>query len=677
MKLVIVESYSKIKSIKKFLGEEYEVIASGGHIRELKSSGYGFNKETLEPIWVPYTKGVQNKENKTIDQVLKYASDAEQIYLATDPDREGESISWHLYDILNDKDKPKCKRIAFNEITKKAVEKALSEPRDIDMNLVESQFARRILDRLVGYGLSSLVKSKLRARSAGRVQSVALLFIVERYLEIKKFIPNFWWTIDTELKSGKHKFPVFLRESKTPIEVFRKESKELEFANKEECELIQKDLTSDFTVYNIDEPKIRSLSTWVPFETDTLLTTAYTKLGWATSRTTKVAQELYNGVTIGDEVVSLISYPRTDTNRLNDDFVKTVQEHIANVYGQEYVSTNLKGATGGALVQGAHEGIRPIDIQITPGSLQGKITAKNAKDIIELYTLIWRQTAAAFMIPPSYMHHAIRFSNNENKFYVNYSRLHFKGYYMLPYFETAKIDSEVDLSFLKVGDVVKWNKPSIVQEHQTSPPDLFNEGSLVKELKKSGVGRPSTYSTMVNIVKDRGYVVKQKQLSPTDLGVLLIENLVKECSAFVSKKFTIDMETQLDKIAEGNENWNKWIREFKDVFDTQMVEARKNMTKIEPELVGRKCPKCDSELVYKINRRDKSKFIGCSNYKTTDDGCRYIESIKSDKPEPVLLEENCPECGKQLIQRYSNRGNKPFIACTGFPACRFIKSSKQ
>ncbi|MGL4950340.1 MAG: type I DNA topoisomerase [Mycoplasma sp.] len=676
MKLVIVESYSKIKSIKKFLGPEYEVIASGGHIRELKSSGYGFNKETLEPIWVPCERGVQSKENKTIDQVLKYAEHAEQIYLATDPDREGESISWHLFDILSDVNKVKCKRIAFNEITKKAVEKALSEPRDIDMNLVESQWARRILDRLIGYGLSSLVKSKLRARSAGRVQSVALLFIVERYLEIQKFVPNYWWTVDTELEANKVKFPIFLREAASEVEIFRKESKELEFAKKEEAEKILKELSPNFEVYNIDEPKVRSLSTWAPFETDTLLTTAYTKLGWATSRTTKIAQELYNGVLIGDETIALISYPRTDTNRLNDDFIKTVQEYVTNEYGKDFVSTNTKAASSGALVQGAHEGIRPIDIQLTPNSLKGKITSKNANDIISLYTLIWRQTVAAFMLPPSYMHHAIRISNSGHKFYVNYSRLNFKGYYALPYFDTSKIDSEIDLSFLKVGDVVKWNKPSIVQEHQTSPPDPFNEGSLVKELKKSGVGRPSTYSTMVNIVKDRGYVIKQKQLNPTELGVLLINNLIKECGAFISKEFTIKMEKELDEIADGKEHWNKWIREFKVIFDEQMVEARKNMTKIEPELVGRKCPECGNELVYKINRRDKSKFIGCSNYKTTEDGCKFIESLKTDKPAPILLEEDCPECGKKLIQRFSNRGNKPFIACTGFPACRFIKNVK-
>ncbi|MGL4947956.1 MAG: type I DNA topoisomerase [Mycoplasma sp.] len=679
MKLIIVESYNKIKSIKKFLGNEYEVIASGGHIRELKSSGYGFNKDTLEPIWVPYEKGVQNKENKTIDQVLKYASNAEQIYLATDPDREGESISWHLYDILNDSDKPKCKRIAFNEITKKAVEKAISEPRDIDMNLVESQWARRLLDRLVGYGLSSLVKSKLQARSAGRVQSVALLFIVERFLEIQSFVPEYWWTIDTELKAGtkKVKFPIYLREASMDVDVFRKENKELEFSNKAQAEDVLKQLQPEFEVYKIDEPKVRSLSAWVPFETDTLLTTAYTKLGWSTSRTTKVAQELYNGILLDDDTVSLISYPRTDTNRLNDDFVETVKTYITDQYGKDYVSTGSKKVSNKnqALVQGAHEGIRPIDISITPDSIKSRIKSKGANDILSLYTLIWRQTVAAFMLPPSYIHHAIRFLNNENKFYVNYSRLHFKGYYALPYFDTSKIDSEIDLSFIQIGDKIKWNNPSEIKEHQTSPPDLFNEGSLVKELKKSGVGRPSTYSTMVNIVKDRGYVVKQKQLSPTPLGVTLIENLLKECSAFISKEFTIKMESELDEIANGGENWNKWIRGFKLTFDNQMLEARKNMKKIEPELVGRKCPNCNNELVYKINRRDRTKFIGCSNYSVNDDGCKYIESIKTDKPAAVLIDENCPECNSQLIQRYSNRGGKPFIACTGFPKCRYIKGN--
>lgn len=673
MKLVIVESYNKIKSIKKFLGENYEVIASGGHIRELKSSGYGFNKDTLMPIWEPYEKK-NNKDEKTIAQVKRHAKSVDEILIATDPDREGESIAWHLFDILPEADQKKCVRITFNEITKKAVENAISSPREIDMNLVQSQWARRILDRFVGYGLSSLVKSKLKARSAGRVQSVALLFIVERFKEIQMFKPNFWWTIDVNFQDNKTNFPAFLREPSEKYKVYEKETSEFKFANKNDAEKCLSSLGEKYKIYQIDEPTISNIKTLVPFQTDTLLTTAYNKLGWSTSKTNKISQELYNGINLDGEVVSLISYPRTDTNRLNDDFILTLRKYIADNYGDEYVCMNVKAAVTGDLVQGAHEGIRPIDISITPKSLEGKVQDKSATDLIKLYTLIWTQTAASFMNPPAYKTFVYRLINNDNKFYTSYKRLHFKGYYGLPHYKNESTDSKIDLSHLKVNDELKAHEIPSIAEHQTEPPGLFNEGSLVKELKKSGVGRPSTYSTMVNIVKDRGYVLAEKKLNPTELGILLIDSLVKECGDFVSKEFTIDMETQLDQIAEGKVEWNKWLKEFKVKFDDQMIGARKNMPKVEQKLVGRKCPSCNNELVFQMNRRDRSQFIGCSNFK---EGCKYTETLSGvERPKPILLDEKCPQCEKQLIQRFNKR-DEPFIACTGFPKCRYIKSMKK
>lgn len=673
MKLIIVESYNKIKSIKKFMGDNYEVIASGGHIRELKSSGYGFNKDTLMPIWEPYEKK-NNKDEKTIAQVKRHAKSVDEILIATDPDREGESIAWHLFDILPESDQKKCVRITFNEITKKAVESAIASPRDIDMNLVQSQWARRILDRFVGYGLSSLVKSKLRARSAGRVQSVALLFIVERFKEIQMFKPSFWWTIEINFQDNKINFPAFLREPSQKYKVYEKETSEFKFADRNDAEKCLSSLGETYKIYKIDEPTISNIKTLVPFQTDTLLTTAYNKLGWSTSKTNKIAQELYNGINMDGEVVSLISYPRTDTNRLNDDFIINLRKYLAQNYGEEYVCHNVKAAASGDLVQGAHEGIRPIDISITPKSLEGKVKDKNASDLIKLYTLIWTQTAASFMNPPAYKTFVYRLINNDNKFYTSYKRLHFKGYYALPHYKNESVDSKIDLSHLKVDDVLKVRETPNIIEHQTEPPGLFNEGSLVKELKKSGVGRPSTYSTMVNIVKDRGYVLAEKKLNPTELGILLIDSLVKECGDFVSKEFTIEMETQLDKIADGKVEWNKWLKEFKVKFDDQMIGARKNMPKVEQKLVGRKCPTCNNELVYQVNRRDRSQFIGCVNFK---EGCKYTETLSGEeKPKPILLDEKCPQCEKQLIQRFNKRG-EPFIACTGFPKCRYIKSMKK
>lgn len=678
MKLVIVESFNKVKSIKKFLGKDFEVIASGGHIRELKKAGYGFNKETLEPIWELYTNkngiGKSNSES-IINDIKKTAKESEKIYLATDPDREGEAISWHLYDLLKDKKiQDKCQRITFNEITKKAIEQAVLEPRDIDLNLVYSQWARRLLDRIVGYGLSSLVNSKLNAISAGRVQSVALLFIVERYLQIQNFVPEYWWTIETSLKSKdkKSEIPVHLRSVSFECETFGpKSDTEFKFAKEDDAKKCLDLLSNKFIVYNIDEPTLSKSKVLSPFQTDTLLTEAFSKLGWATYKTQKVAQELYNGVDIDGVVTSLISYPRTDTNRLNVDFISSTRDFICNEYGEEYVSMNAKDANVGPLVQGAHEGIRPIDIKITPKSLEGKIKDKDANNILKLYTLIWTRTVASFMKVPVYKQFIVRFINNEQKFYTSYKRLHFIGYHILPHYEKNKLDSDIDLSYLKVGDeLVEHSKASVVK-HSTEPKPLYNEGTLVKELKKSGVGRPSTYSTMVNVVRSRGYVKPGKELSPTDIGISLITSLTKEFSQFISKEFTSKMETELDEIAEGNKNWNDWIRAFKKDFDKAIADAKQNMEKKADELVGSDCPKCNSPLVYKINRRDRSTFIGCSGFPK----CTFIESLKP-KSQPKILDEVCPQCNKNLVER-QNKRNEPFIGCSGFPKCRFIKSIKK
>lgn len=676
MKLVIVESYNKIKSIKKFLGDDYEVVASGGHVRELKRTGYGFNRDTMIPIWELYNeKSKNNKTNaeKVISQIKSAARDAEKIYLATDPDREGEAISWHLFDLFDKKSQGKCQRITFNEITKKAIDNAISNPRNIDLNLVQSQWTRRILDRIVGYGLSSLVNAKLNAISAGRVQSVALLFIVERYLQIQNFVPEHWWTIQTFLKGkDKNGIEIFLRVPSFECESYGpKSSTEMCFAKEEDAKKCLDMLGDKFKVYKIDEPQLCYSKPYTPFQTDTLLTAAYTQLGWSANRTQAVAQDLYNGININGEVTSLISYPRTDTNRLNVDFIASTRDYIKKEFGDDYVSMNVKDATTGPLVQGAHEGIRPIDINIAPKLLEGKVNEKNANDLIKLYTLIWTRTVSSFMKVPIYKEHIIRFVNNDQKFYTSYKRLHFKGYYALPHWDKKNIDSNIDLSYLKEGDELSALKEPKIVEHESKPKPLFNEGSLVKELKKSGVGRPSTYATMVNVVRKRGYVEPGKELTPTKIGISLIENLTKEFSDFISKEFTASMELELDNIADGKQDWNAWIKNFKKTFDNRLGEAKQSMQKVPDEEVGRNCPDCNRPLIYRTNRRDRSKFIGCSGYK---EGCRYTESLKQ-KPAATILEEKCPSCGKNLIERHSRR-NEQFVGCTGFPSCKYTRSLK-
>lgn len=689
MKLVIVESSAKIKSIEKFLGKDYKVIASTGHIRELKKKpGYGFNRETLEPQWEIVAKSKNlDKLEETIDSIKKFANQADEIYLATDPDREGESISWHIYDILDKKSKDKCKRITFNEITKNAITNAINEPRDIDMNLVESQFGRRYLDRIVGYDLSNLVKSKLHATSAGRVQSVALLFIVERWKEVQNFKPRFWWTIDGELENNKKGIKVWLRKISEDLNIKQFEDEESEndrefrFISEEDAATILNKLGKEFRVYAIDDPTTFSAKSYVPFTTDSLLTTAFNKLGWSTSKTTKLANELYSGVEIDGQMTALISYPRTDTNRLNDGFIADLRQYIKKEFGEEYVNHNVREARSGNLVQGAHEGIRPIDISIDPSSLDGKIKTKNpkeSKDALILYNLIWNYTVASFMNSPKYKRFVVRFENNGQKFYTTYNRLLFKGYYILPYWEKKNQDSDIDLSNLKINDILYAKAPFEIIKHQTEPPSLYNEGSLVKALKDEGVGRPSTYGTMIKIVKDRGYVEqKNKKLEPTEKGVLLIDNLVKECSDVISKKYTAQMELELDAIAEGKENWKEWFRAFYEKFKLILSNAKQNMQKVAPKIfTDHVCPKCGSALVYKEKRSDKTQFLGCSNYNRDGGGCSYTESLEvKEKPKPELIDEKCPICGKQLIKRYNKRG-QPFKACTGFfeTGCKFIAS---
>jgi len=668
MNLIIVESYSKIKSIKKFLGEDYDVIASGGHIRELSSFGYGYDRETMKPIW----RSLPSKGKKTTTSITKSikleAKKADIIYLATDPDREGEAISWHIYDILDEKNKAKCKRITFNEITKKAIVEAINHPREIDINLVHSQWTRRILDRMVGFDLSGLVRSKLNAISAGRVQSVALLFIVERAIEIENFISESWWLIQAKFKE---KFETTLIEPKGTFDEFRiKLKNEFRFSNEVDAKKIFKELSNDFLVTKVKEPKINNGKKLMPFQTDTLLSTAYNELGWSTTKTNIVAQELYSGIDIDGETIAFISYPRTDINRLNDDFINLVKEFISTEFGANYLEEHVKKVVSGPLVQGAHEGIRPIDIKFTPEELYKKIKGVKLQDHYKLYNLIWNRTIAAFTKTPTYKHFEIILENNGNLFVSDYTQTDFPGYNILPFYR-KKEKNQKDYSFLKEQAIFKAELCEIVPK-QTKPPAFYNEGSLVKELKSTGVGRPSTYSSMVNVVRSRGYVETGKELIPTKMGLLVCENLRKDLSKYISKEFTAEMETDLDEISNGEIIWNDWLLAFKKNFDIAFAIAKEKMIKIPKELVGRKCPDCeDGDLIYNYNKRNHSKFIGCSNFKN---GCKHAESLADDtKPKPVILDELCPKCSKNLIKRVNYR-KQEFIACTGFPKCRFIRN---
>jgi len=674
--LIIVESKNKIKSIKKYVGSNYEVIASSGHIRELDKRGFGCDPKT----WIPKWKAT-NPE--LIKEINKKVHDYQKVFLATDPDREGEAISWHLFDILNDEDKVKCQRITFNEITNNAVNDAINNPRDIDMNLVYSQWGRRLLDRMVGYSLSNLVQRKLRAKSAGRVQSIALLFIVERFLEREKFVKTNWWTINTILENN---IEIFLREIKGEFKAFPTSStSEIRFAIEDEANKITEKLNKDFEVYKIDEPSYKTSKVLLPYSTDTLLTAAYSKYGWKASKTTFLSQKLFEGIKINNEQIPLISYPRTDSNRMNSSFIELTKKYIEDKFGTEYVLSASKPASAKAKtkdteikIQDAHEAIRPIDINIEPAYLSKNITEKDAKDLITLYKLIWTRTTSSLMNPPIFINNVVRFKNDDHKFYTKYTKNKFLGYHILPYYDISKSENIINLSYLKIGDkLLSINKTPIVNMHTTEPPALYNEGSLVKALKEAGVGRPSTYASMSGIVQSRGYVINDTNgLSPTDKGVLVIVSLLKGFQSIISKKFTAEMESDLDKIATGQLNWTNFMEIFDKKLKEELIVANEVIEKIEPNYAGdRVCPLSGDRLVIRVNKYNQSEFIACSGFPK----CKFVEqSENAPKPQPLVeTGELCPDCNSKLvIRKKKNPKSKPneFIACSTFPKCRYIKN---
>ncbi len=661
--LIIVESPNKIHTISEFVGSDYEIMATVGHIRELNVTN-GYNKETFDPNWSVIKEKKGNKSKATlIKEIKKAADEADVVYLATDPDREGEAISWHVWDILSNEDKKKCRRITFNEITKPAVLNAIQNYREIDMNLVDSQFARRIIDRMVGYDLSKLIKQKLKEKSAGRVQSVALLFLVDRQLERDAFVKSWWWEIDSLLTFQAKELD--LKTLPYQVEEYQSESKgpNFRFAHKQDAELALSKLGPNFTVTNISAPKLSKLDSYKAITTDKLLQLASLQLNWKPRKTTLIAQELFEGVEIDGVYQALISYPRTDSERLSDEFIDNTKQYISQTYGSQYVTTNSsldKTQKNKTNVQDAHEAIRPIDVATTPTYLKDKIS----KDCYDLYNLIWTRTMMILMASPLINRYVISLTNNGFGFETTHKQLIFDGYYVLPQFEKTKNNLSRGESSFEVGK--EYSAQSIeLSEHEKLPPPYYTEASLIVALKDAGVGRPSTYSQMASIGVERGYVkVENHYLIPNDNGMLIIQSLRKAFPDIITPKFTANMETNLDKIANGEENWKEYLHEFAPAFQSEFQNAKETMEKIPDEPTGRVCPNCGKELFYRISRY-KTKFIGCSGFPD----CKYMESLPKEQK---ILDELCPECNHPLIIRKNKKGQE-FIACTGFPKCHYMR----
>ena len=633
--LVIVESPSKTKPIEKYLGDGYKVLSSKGHVRDLSTKGkFGFGVD-IDNNFKPDYVTMKGKKS-VIDELKKEARNADHVYLATDPDREGEAISWHLYDCLKLKDKD-YDRVVFNEITKNAVVDAFKHSRKIDNDLVNSQETRRILDRIIGFRLSKLIQSKTDGSSAGRVQSVALKLIVDREREIENFKSEEYWSI-TGIFNG------------FDADLFKYLDDDIKISNEDEANSILSKLSDRFNVESVDKKKKQKLSK-MPFITSTLQQDASNKLGFNAKKTMQIAQKLYEGIELDTETVGLISYMRTDSTRLSQDFVNSVYHFIEDNYGKEYVGF-IKKSSKKDNVQDAHEAIRPTSIDRTPE----KVKSFLSNDEYKLYRMIYYRALASLMAPAITDNTTLILDNNSYKFKASGQVITFDGYLKVyKDYEDAK-DKElpvIDDSSILSNDIIK-------EQHFTQPPSRYTEAKLIKEMEELGIGRPSTYATTMDIIKKRGYAnIVDKKFVPTDIGIEITDKLQEFFSHLINVEYTANMETDLDKIADGKIDYVKTLRDFYNEFEPSVKKAFDAMPKKEATLTGENCPNCGSPLV--IRKGKFGSFTACSNYPS----CKYV---KSD-PKEVVEVCNCPNCDGKIVEKKSKRG-KVFYGCNNFPKCK-------
>lgn len=640
--LVIVESPSKSKTIEKYLGKDYKVVSSKGHIRDLATSGPLGLGVDIENGFLPNYVPIKGK-GSIIKELKKDVKDSDMVYLASDPDREGEAIAWHLKDALNISDNH-YKRILFHEITHDKVLEAIKNPTVIDDNLVKSQETRRILDRIIGFRLSKLLQSKIGAKSAGRVQSVALKLIVDREREIISFVPEEYWTITAI-------FPEY------EATLFKYKDKDIELKCEADANKVLERLSSTYIVESV-EKKEKAKKSKFPFITSTLQQEASTKLGFPAKKTMSIAQKLYEGIDLGDETVGLITYMRTDSVRLSDDFVVPARKYIEEKYGKEYVGF-AKQSKKKENVQDAHEAIRPTSVLRTPEAVKTYLKA----DEFKLYSLIYKRTIASLMADVKVNQTTIIFDNCDYKFKTTGQILIFDGYLKV----YQDYESSEDRVLPEIHDKEEAVSTDISSEqHFTKPPARYTEAKLIKELEELGIGRPSTYAKIIDTIKERNYVeVVEKKFKPTEMGIETTDKLQEFFSDLINVEYTRDMEEDLDKVAEGKEVWNELLANFYKLFEPRVKSAFSDMEKKAPEETGEVCPECGSPLVVRNGRY--GEFVACSNYPT----CKYIK--KEEKEEVVVMD--CPNCDGKIIEKTTRRG-KIFYGCTNYPKCKFASWDK-
>ncbi|KFE42875.1 type I DNA topoisomerase [Staphylococcus agnetis] len=648
--LVIVESPAKAKTIEKYLGKKYKVVASMGHVRDLPRSQMGVDvDDNYEPKYIT----IRGK-GPVVKDLKRYAKKAKKVFLASDPDREGEAIAWHLAHILELEDS-KENRVVFNEITKDAVKESFKNPRGIEMELVDAQQARRVLDRLVGYNISPVLWKKVKkGLSAGRVQSVALRLVIDRENEIRNFKPEEYWSIEGEFRHKKSKFTAkFLHYKGKPFKL----------STKEDVDTITKALNgNEFDITNVTKKeKIRKPAN--PFTTSTLQQEAARKLNFKARKTMMVAQQLYEGIDLKRKgTIGLITYMRTDSTRISKDAQAEAKTFIQSEYGDAYLTKSVsKGKQGD---QDAHEAIRPTSTMRTPNEMKPFLT----RDQYRLYKLIWERFVASQMAPAILDTVAVDLTQNDVKFRANGQTIKFKGFMTL-YVETQddkEKEKENRLPELKVGDQALATKINPAQ-HFTQPPPRYTEARLVKTLEELKIGRPSTYAPTIDTIQKRNYVKSEnKRFVPTELGEIVHEQVKDYFPEIIDVDFTVNMETLLDKIADGDIAWKKVVSDFYNSFKQDVARAESEMEKIEikDEPAGEDCEKCGSPMVIKMGRY--GKFMACSNFPD----CRNTKAIV--KPIGVT----CPKCKKGDVVERKSKKNRVFYGCSGYPECDFVTWDK-
>ncbi|PEJ10263.1 type I DNA topoisomerase [Bacillus wiedmannii] len=651
--LVIVESPSKAKTIEKYLGKKYKVVASMGHVRDLPKSQMGIEvKNNFTPKYITIRgKGPVLKDLKSA------AKKAKKVYLAADPDREGEAIAWHLANTLNVDVESDC-RVVFNEITKDAIKESFKHPRAINMDLVDAQQARRILDRLVGYNISPLLWKKVKkGLSAGRVQSVAVRLIIEREKEIQIFEPEEFWTIKTEFVKGKDTFEASF---------YGVDGEKVQLTNETQVnEIIEQMKDNAFSVENVTR-KERKRNPALPFTTSSLQQEAARKLNMRAKKTMMLAQQLYEGIDLGKQgTVGLITYMRTDSTRISETAQTEARTYITEAFGAEYIGTEKKKETKKSNAQDAHEAIRPTSVMRRPEELKSFLS----RDQLRLYKLIWERFVASQMASAIMDTVTARLINNNVQFRASGSVVKFPGF-MKVYVESKDDGAEEKdkmLPPLEVRETV-FSKDLEPKQHFTQPPPRYTEARLVRTLEELGIGRPSTYVPTLETIQKRGYVgLDNKRFVPTELGEIVIELILEFFPEIINIEFTANMEQSLDEVEEGNANWVKIVDDFYVGFEPRLEKAEKEMREVEikDEPAGEDCELCDHPMVFKMGKY--GKFMACSNFPD----CRNTKPIVKE------IGVTCPKCDKgQIIERRSNKKKRLFYGCGTYPECDFVSWDK-